>query len=36
MTVAESYPIFQADKTHVKTFDAINQYENMVQNSRLI
>ena len=36
MAVAESYPDLKADKTYIKTMDAVNQYENMVRTSRLI
>ena len=36
MAVAESYPDLKADKTYIKTMDAVNQYENMVRASRLI
>ena len=36
MAVAESYPDLKADKTYIKTMDAVSQYENMVRTSRLI
>ncbi len=36
MAVAEKYPDLKADKTYIKTMDAVNQYENMVRTSRLI
>ncbi|SET70106.1 LemA protein [Natronincola peptidivorans] len=36
MAVAENYPDLKADKTYIKTMDAVNQYENMVRTSRLI
>lgn len=36
MAVAENYPELKADKTYIKTMDAVNQYESMVRTSRLI
>lgn len=36
MTVAEDYPELKVDKVYIKTLGAVNQYENMVQTSRLI
>ncbi|HEY5587247.1 MAG TPA: LemA family protein [Ruminiclostridium sp.] len=36
MAVAENYPDLKADKTYIKTMDAVNQYENMLRTSRLI
>jgi LemA protein len=34
--VTEQYPELKADKTYIKTMDAVQSYENMVRTSRLI
>ena len=36
MAVAESYPDLKANENYLKTMDSVNQYENMVRQSRLI
>lgn len=36
MAVAENYPEFKADKTYIKTMDAVKQYEKILRTSRLI
>ena len=35
MAIAEKYPEVKADKTFIKTMDAVNQYESMILTSRL-
>lgn len=34
--VAEQYPELKANETYAETMDAVNKYENLVRNSRLI
>ncbi len=36
MEIAENYPELKANKTYLKSMDAVNQYETMVRASRLI
>ena len=36
MAVAESYPELKANENYIKTMDSVNEYENMVRQSRLI
>ena len=36
MEAAESYPDLKADPVYIKAMDAVHQYENMVQTSKLI
>lgn len=36
MAIAENYPDLKANQNYIKTMDSVNQYENMVRQSRLI